>query len=76
MSNGVCGNPAFAADLIHLPDIIESAHKTGVNAVYFDGHARWVPDTGLLTDNRLAHPFSRLDNPVMEDIWDLLDAGG
>lgn len=64
---------AFAADVLHLPKVIKSAHKTGVNVVYSDGHARWVRDTGILTDNDLSHPFDPLDNEVMEDIWDALD---
>lgn len=64
---------ALAADLIHLPKVIQSAHKTGVNAVYSDGHVRWVKDPGILTDNDLSHPFDPLDNGVMEDIWDALD---
>ena len=64
---------AFAADVLHLPKVIRSGHKTGVNAVYSDGHARWVKDPGIFSDNDLAHPFDPLDNEVMDDIWDALD---
>ena len=31
---------AFVADALHLPKLIKSAHKTGVNVVYSDGHVR------------------------------------
>ena len=64
---------AYVSDVLHLPKVIKSAHKTGVNAVYTDGHVRWVRDPGLLTDNELTHPFDPMDNPIMEDIWDVLD---
>lgn len=64
---------AFASDVLHLPKVIGTAHKDGVNAVYTDGHARWVQDPGLLTDNELSHPFEIANNEIMEDIWDVLD---
>lgn len=64
---------AFAADVLHLPSVIRTAHKDGVNAVYTDGHARWVKDPGLLTDNELSNPFDIEGNEIMEDIWDVLD---
>ncbi len=64
---------AFASDVMHLPDLIKSGHKTGVNAVYTDGHGQWVRDPGLLGDNDLASPFSILDNPLMKDLWKVLD---
>ncbi len=63
----------FVADLIHLPSVIKSAHKTGVNAVYTDGHGRWVKDPGIFMDNELAHPFDLLGNSIIEDIWDAID---
>jgi prepilin-type processing-associated H-X9-DG protein len=66
----------LAADLVHLPAVVRSAHKTGVNAVYGDGHALWVEDPGLLTDNELGHPFDPMDNAIMEDIWDIIEGAG
>ena len=74
------GTIAFAADILHLPSVIKTGHKTGVNVVYIDGHARWVFDkkrflgsNGQLRKNELAHPFDIADNDIMEDIWDALD---
>ena len=64
---------AFLTDLVHYPDVVEQAHLKGVNVAYSDGHARWVIDPGILTDNELGHPFSIMDNGIMEDIWDALD---
>ncbi|MFQ5805243.1 MAG: type II secretion system protein [Phycisphaerae bacterium] len=67
---------AFAGDVLHLPNVILSGHKTGVNVVYTDGHAEWVDDPGILTNNELARPFDPLDNPIMEEIWTWLDQAG
>lgn len=67
---------AYAADLIHLPEVVRSAHETGVNAVYTDGHAQWVQDPGILTDNELTKPFDPRDNPIVKKIWKMLDRAG
>lgn len=64
---------AFAADLIHLPEVIKTAHKTGVNAVYTDGHAQWVRGNKKMLDNDLASPFDVLNNEIINDIWDIMD---
>ncbi|MFQ5428781.1 MAG: prepilin-type N-terminal cleavage/methylation domain-containing protein [Phycisphaerae bacterium] len=64
---------ALLADVIHLPSVVATAHKTGVNVAYTDGHAKWVQDPGILTDNELIHPFSVTDNPLVKDIWKKLD---
>lgn len=69
------GSPAIFADVLHYPDVIKSAHKTGVNAAYADGHAKWVKDNGELLRNDLTRPFTPDDNSVMEEIWDLLNRG-
>ena len=67
---------AYAADLIHLPEMVESAHKTGVNVVYTDGHAQWVQDPGILTHNELTKPFDPRDNAIVKKIWKMLDRAG
>ena len=64
---------ALFSDVIHYPDVVEQAHVTGVNVAYSDGHAKWVPDPGILTNNELARPFSLMDNAIIEDLWDALD---
>lgn len=64
---------AFAADVLHLPSLVRSAHKTGVNVVYADGHAQWVRDRGILTQNNLGNPFDIADNLIMDEIWKTLD---
>jgi len=64
---------ALASDLIHLPDVIRSAHKTGVNAVYSDGHARFVKDPGKMTKNDLASPFDKVNNETIKDLWKIMD---
>lgn len=70
------GNPAIMADVFHLPKVVKSAHKTGINAAYLGGDVHWVPDTGFLTDNELTHPFQPEDNDLIEDIWDKINRGG
>ncbi len=69
------GSPAIFADILHYPDVIKTSHKTGVNAVYADGHVKWVKDNGKLTDNDLTRPFTPKDNAAIEEIWDLLNRG-
>lgn len=64
---------ALLTDVIHYPDVVEQAHGNGVNAAYTDGHAKWVADPGMFSNNELTHPFSLMDNAIMEDIWDALD---
>ena len=66
-------NMAVLADLIHLPKVVKSAHKIGVNVAFGDGHATWVLDPGILTDNELDTPFDPLDNPIIEKIWMALE---
>jgi|CXWL01.1.fsa_nt_gi prepilin-type N-terminal cleavage/methylation domain-containing protein len=69
------GNPAIMADVFHLPKVVRSAHKTGINAVNLGGDVHWVPDTGFLTDNELTHPFQPEDNDLMENMWDKINRG-
>ncbi|TWT40455.1 putative major pilin subunit [Phycisphaerae bacterium RAS1] len=63
---------AYAADLLHQPDVVRSAHRTFVNVVFTDGHAQRGREPKLL-DNALASPFSALDNPVVQELWEALD---
>jgi prepilin-type N-terminal cleavage/methylation domain-containing protein/prepilin-type processing-associated H-X9-DG protein len=67
---------AMVADLLHLPEVIRSGHKTGVNVVFTDGHGQWVDDPGILTDNELAKPFDPADNDIIKEIWQVLDHHG
>lgn len=64
---------ALFSDLIHLPKVIRSAHKRGVNAVYSDGHVNWVSDPGVFTNNELGIPFTIIDNPIIDEIWKAID---
>jgi prepilin-type N-terminal cleavage/methylation domain-containing protein/prepilin-type processing-associated H-X9-DG protein len=64
---------ALLADLIHFPEVVESAHKTGVNTAFTDGHAKWVKDPGKIADNDLTKPFEIRDNPIVKSIWKALD---
>lgn len=67
---------ALVADLIHEPKYVRSAHETGLNVAYTDGHAQWVDAPDILIDNELANPFDPADNPIIEEIWDKLDRAG
>jgi len=64
---------AFVADVFHLPKVVKTAHKRGVNVVYSDGHGQFVVAPKLLLKNDLAHPFDRFDNNVIRQIWKKLD---
>ena len=63
----------FATDIMHLPSVIKTGHKTGVNAVYTDGHGQWVKDPRKMTHNDMASPFDTLDNGIMKDLWEIVD---
>lgn len=67
------GNPALFTDIFHLPKVVLSGHKSGVNVAYLDGHVSWVKDRGFLIESELTRPFRREDNDVIEDIWDEFD---
>lgn len=64
---------AILSDVIHLPKVVRSAHKDGVNAAYSDGHARRVRNRKLFADNELAHPFQRMDNDFVKKLWHAMD---
>jgi prepilin-type N-terminal cleavage/methylation domain-containing protein/prepilin-type processing-associated H-X9-DG protein len=66
-------NIAFYSDVMHLPKVIRSAHKKGVNATFLDGHVSWIPDPGIFTNNGLGEPFDVYDNPIVEKIWLAMD---
>lgn len=63
---------AFAADVLHLPEVVRAAHGDGVNAVYTDGHAVYVKDR-FLVFNGMGKPFSPIDNPTIAALWNKLD---
>jgi len=67
---------AYAADLIHLPKLLKSAHKKGINVVFIDGHGRWVRAFRLLRRNDLTEPFDPADDPIVHEIWDTIDEYG
>lgn len=69
------GNPAILADVFHLPQVVKSAHKTGINAAHLGGDVVWVADTGFLMDNELTAPFQPEDNDLMEKMWDKITRG-
>jgi len=64
---------AILSDVIHMPRVVLSAHKTGVNAAYSDGHVTWVPDPGIFTHNEMGQPFDSMDNPIVDQIWKAMD---
>lgn len=65
---------ALFADLFHTPQYVASAHKSGVNAAYSDGHVRFVEAFATLTENNMTLPTSLIDNPTIEEIWKGLDS--
>ena len=66
---------AFAADVLHIPQVVRDGHEVGVNVVYTDGHVRCVVDR-ILLDNPLTKPFSRGQNEQLKRIWTRLDELG
>ncbi len=64
---------AVFSDVMHMPKVIKSAHKNGVNAAFTDGHVSWIPDPGIFTNNDLGEPFDLFDNPIIAEIWEAMD---
>ena len=64
---------AIYADLFHTPAYVKSAHKTGVNTWFADGHVTFVPKFDRLVNNDMNLPTSLLDNPTMLALWEQFD---
>ncbi len=66
---------AFAADVMHIPQVVRDGHEVGVNAVYTDGHVRFVRDR-ILLENPMTKPFTPGQNPQLARLWTRLDELG
>ena len=64
---------ALFSDVMHLPKVIKSGHKRGLNAAFTDGHVAWISNPGIFTDNELGEPFDIIDNPIVDAIWRAMD---
>jgi prepilin-type N-terminal cleavage/methylation domain-containing protein/prepilin-type processing-associated H-X9-DG protein len=66
---------AIFADLVATPARLDLRHKQGVNVLYGDGSAHWVPRTGFDADLRACPAISPDANPYQDNIWAALDRG-
>jgi len=66
-------NKATLADLFHMPCRLDTRHKDGINVLYGDGSAHWVPRTNF--DNLLEPciSISPAWNSYQWAIWQKLD---
>ena len=66
---------AIFADLVATPARLDLRHKQGVNVLYGDGSAHWVPRTSFDADLRACPAISPDANPYQDNIWAALDRG-
>jgi prepilin-type N-terminal cleavage/methylation domain-containing protein/prepilin-type processing-associated H-X9-DG protein len=66
-------NKALLADLFHMPMRIDTRHRTGINVLFGDGSAHWIPrsDFETLLDPCISISANWNDNQIA--IWRLLD---
>jgi prepilin-type N-terminal cleavage/methylation domain-containing protein/prepilin-type processing-associated H-X9-DG protein len=67
-------NKALVSDLFHMPMRLDTRHRNGINVLYGDGSAHWVPRTDF---NDLLAPCPSIsatynDNQIA--IWHVLDS--
>ncbi|HZZ43195.1 MAG TPA: prepilin-type N-terminal cleavage/methylation domain-containing protein [Tepidisphaeraceae bacterium] len=72
---GKLKNRAIVSDIISGPDRLDVAHKKGVNVLYANGGASWVPRD--MIDKQLAamSGFGANNDWLVDQIWNNLDAG-
>ncbi|HEY7088758.1 MAG TPA: hypothetical protein VH518_11755, partial [Tepidisphaeraceae bacterium] len=69
-------NRALIADLMSNPFDVQIAHKKGVNVLYGNGSAVWVPLGMIQRDLDQCTPTFSSSNDIYQDhIWDALDRG-
>jgi len=67
---------AIFADLVSLSDRVNSRHRSGVNVLYANGGAHWVPRNVFNDDlAKCINPFppSATSNPFQDNIWAAFD---
>jgi prepilin-type N-terminal cleavage/methylation domain-containing protein len=69
-------NKAIFADLVSTAPRVDSRHVRGVNVLFGNGGAHWVPRAGFNTDlTRCGNPFPATGayNSFQDNIWGFLD---
>ena len=70
-------NKAIFADLVNTYGAVDTGHKTGVNVLYGDGSAVWVPRSVINYDlakcSGIEQPSLTLTNTAQGWIWQELD---
>jgi prepilin-type processing-associated H-X9-DG protein len=64
---------AIFADLTALPARLNTRHVKGVNALYGDGSAHWVPRSSFESALASCDAINARYNPNQDAIWDALD---
>ena len=60
------------ADGVGMPKRVDSRHKDGVNVIYTDGSARWVPREKFNTELSRCTSISAGNNDAQDRIWQIL----
>ena len=60
------------ADGVGMPKRVDSRHKEGVNVIFTDGSARWVPREKFNADLSGCTSISAGNNAAQDRIWQIL----
>jgi prepilin-type N-terminal cleavage/methylation domain-containing protein/prepilin-type processing-associated H-X9-DG protein len=64
---------AIFADLTAMPARVETRHRRGINVLYGDGGAHWVPREPFDADLKPCITIDPIWNPNQDRIWAILD---
>jgi prepilin-type N-terminal cleavage/methylation domain-containing protein len=65
-------NLSLRADGCGLPDRVDSRHRSGVNVLYSNGSARWVPRSFFNDARKLNSGMSAANNGAQDAVWQAL----
>jgi len=66
-------NQAILADLTATPDRLDTRHRSGVNALYGDGSAKWIDRARFNDPLQQCPTISEAANDFQDAIWQSLD---
>ena len=66
------GRVPLLADGAGMPDRVDSRHRDGINVIYTDGSARWVPRKDFDTELQQCTELSAAANAPQTRLWEIL----
>jgi prepilin-type N-terminal cleavage/methylation domain-containing protein len=66
------GRTPLLADGAGTPDRVDSRHRDGINVIYTDGSARWVPRKDFDAELKQCTELNAGANPAQTRLWEIL----